>query len=156
MITSKDNLRALPWLITSEDNLQDWLCLSNLLASPRFMLRQLVSLAMLELPLLRDLDLDHKLELHCSSLHKKCKSYQSNKKLSSKTYYLTNNRLSGNIFFLNCTQHHVGLHPTKPATHTGSQTEEESQGALPLSGDTNVNQHNHCRLVFWFILDSSP
>ena len=33
------------------------------------MLRQLVSPAMLELPLSIDLDLDHKLELHCSSLH---------------------------------------------------------------------------------------
>ena len=31
------------------------------------MLRQPVSLAMLELPLSRDLDLDHKLELNCSS-----------------------------------------------------------------------------------------
>ena len=33
------------------------------------MLRQPVSPAILELPLLRDLDLDHKLELHYSSLH---------------------------------------------------------------------------------------
>ena len=44
------------------------------------MLKQPVSLAMLELPLSRDLDLYHKLELHCSSLHhtKKCKLDQSN------------------------------------------------------------------------------
>ena len=34
-----------------------------------FMLRQPVSPAMLELSLSRDLDLDHILELHCSSLH---------------------------------------------------------------------------------------
>ena len=33
------------------------------------MLRKLVSLTMLEHPLLRDLDLDHKMELHCFSLH---------------------------------------------------------------------------------------
>ena len=33
------------------------------------MLRKPVSLAMLEIPLSRYLDLDHKMELHCSSLH---------------------------------------------------------------------------------------
>ena len=33
------------------------------------MLRQPVSPDMLELPILRDIDLDHILELHCSSLH---------------------------------------------------------------------------------------
>ena len=33
------------------------------------MLRKIVSPAMLEHPLLRDLNLNHKLELHCSSLH---------------------------------------------------------------------------------------
>ena len=33
------------------------------------MLRKPISLAMLELPLSRDLDMDQKLELHCSSLH---------------------------------------------------------------------------------------
>ena len=33
------------------------------------MLRKHVSPKMLEVPLSRDLDLDHKLELHCSSLH---------------------------------------------------------------------------------------
>ena len=33
------------------------------------MLRQPVSPAMLELPLSRDLDMDHKLEIHYSSLH---------------------------------------------------------------------------------------
>ena len=69
LITSKDNLRASLGLITSEDNLQDCLRLSNLRASPVFMLRQPVSPSMLELPLSRDLDLDHKLELHCSSLY---------------------------------------------------------------------------------------
>ena len=41
---------------------------------------------------------------------------------------------SGNIFFLGCTQRHAGLHPAKPVAHTGSQTEEATQGALPLSG----------------------
>ena len=66
---SKDNLRASPRPITIEGNLQDYLCLSNLQALLGFMLRQPISPAMLELPLSRDLDLDHKLELHCSSLH---------------------------------------------------------------------------------------
>ena len=61
---SKDNLRASLGLITSEDNLQVCLHLRNLQASPIFMLRQPVSLTMLELPLLRDIDLDHILELH--------------------------------------------------------------------------------------------
>ena len=65
---SKDKLRVLLGPITFEDNLQDRLCLRNLQASPGFMLRQPVSPTMLELPLLRDLDLDHILELHCSSL----------------------------------------------------------------------------------------
>ena len=75
------------------------------------MLRQPISSVILELPLSRDLDLDHKIELHCSSL--------------------------------GCTQRHVGLHPSKPVAHTGSQTEEATQGALLLNGATNPNQHYH-------------
>ena len=75
------------------------------------MLRQPVSPTMLELPLLRDLDLDHKLDLHYSSL--------------------------------GYTQHHAGLHSTKPVAHTRSQIEEATQGALLLIGATNPNQHNH-------------
>ena len=107
------------------------------------MLRQPVSPAMLELPFSRDLNLDLKMKLHCSSLHKKWKLDQSNKIVASKTYYLTNNRASGNIFFLGCTQRHAGLHPAKPVGHTGSQTEEATQGSLLRSGATNLNQHNH-------------
>ena len=64
----KDNLQASPGPITSEDNLQVCLHLRNLLDFPGFMLRQLVSLTMLELPLSRDLDMDHILEIHFSSL----------------------------------------------------------------------------------------
>ena len=75
------------------------------------MLRQPVSIAMLELCLSKYLDLDHKLELHYSSL--------------------------------GYTQYHVGLHPSKLVSHTGSQTEEETHGALLLIGATNPNQHNH-------------
>ena len=51
-----------------------------------------------------------------------------------KTYYLTNIRASGNIFFLDYTQRHVGLHPARPVAHTGFQTEEETQGVIHLSG----------------------
>ena len=58
MITPKDNLRTSLGPITSEDNLQVYLHLSNLQASPRFMFGQPISLTMLELPLSRDLDLD--------------------------------------------------------------------------------------------------
>ena len=119
MITSKDNLQDFPGPITSEDNLQDRLRLSNLRASPGFMLRQPVLPAMLELPLSRDLDLDHKLELHCSSLHHtkiEVKSIKSNS--SSQKKHTTSQIASGNIFFLSYTQHHVGLHTTKPRDHT--------------------------------------
>ena len=52
-----------------------------------FMLRQPVSLVMLELPLSRDLDLDHILELHCSSLHytkMQVKSIKSNSSFQKK------------------------------------------------------------------------
>ena len=65
----KDNLQASPGQITSEDNLQVCLHPRNLQDFPGFMLRQPVSPTMLELPLSRDLNLDHILELHCSSLH---------------------------------------------------------------------------------------
>ena len=61
---SKDNLRASPGPIKFEDNLHDRLHLSNLRASPGFMLRQPILSTMLELPLSRDIDLDHKLDLH--------------------------------------------------------------------------------------------
>ena len=44
LIRSKDNLQDLPGPITSEDNLQVYLHLSNLQASPGFMLRQPISL----------------------------------------------------------------------------------------------------------------
>ena len=63
MISSKDNLQASPGPITSEENLQDHLHLSNLRASLGFMLKQTVSPAMLELPLLRVLDMDQKINL---------------------------------------------------------------------------------------------
>ena len=59
MITSKDDLLDLLGPITSEENLQVCLHLINLQASPRFMVRQLISPIMLELPISRDLDLDH-------------------------------------------------------------------------------------------------
>ena len=62
------------------------------------MLRQPVSPVMLELPLSRDLDLDHKLEIRCSSL--------------------PSSRGSGNIFFLGYTQSHAGLLPVKSRDHT--------------------------------------
>ena len=35
------------------------------------------------------------------------------------------------------------LHPAKPVAHTGSQTEESTQGALLLNGATNISQHSH-------------
>ena len=95
MITSKDNLRALPGPITSQDNLEVCLHLSNLRASLGFMLRQPILPAMLELPLSRDLDLDHKLELHCSSLHHtkmQVKSIKSNSIFQTETYYLPNHK----------------------------------------------------------------
>ena len=66
---SKGNLQASLGPITSEENLQDQLCLSNLRVSLGFMLKKPISLAILKLPLSRYLDLYHKLELHCSSLH---------------------------------------------------------------------------------------
>ena len=47
------------------------------------MLRQPISPAMLELPLSIDLDLDHKLELQCSSLHHTKMQFRSIKSNSS-------------------------------------------------------------------------
>ena len=100
------------------------------------MLRQPVSSAILEFPLLRDLDLDHILELHYSSLHHTKMQVRSIKSDSSfkKTYYLTTSQESGKIFFLGCMQRHTGLHPSKPVDHTISQTEGETQGDISLSG----------------------
>ena len=119
LITSKDNLRASPRPITSEDNLHDCLHLSNLRASPGFMLGQPVSPAMLELPLSRDLNLHHKLELHCSSLHHtkmQVRSIKSNSSFQKK--HTTSQIASANILCLGCTQCHAGLHPAKPRAHT--------------------------------------
>ena len=114
MITSKDNLRALLGPITSEGNLQDRLRLSNLQALPGFMLRQPVSSAMLEIPFLRDLNLDN-----CSSLHHTKMQVRSTKSNSSfQKKHTTSQIASGNIFCLSCTQRHAALHPAKPRDHT--------------------------------------
>ena len=110
LITSKDDLQASQGLITSKGNLQVSLNLSNLRASPGFMLKQPVSPTMLELPLSRDLDLDH-----CSSLHHRkmqVKSTKSNSIFQRK--HTTSQIASGNIFFLRCTHCHVRLLPATP------------------------------------------
>ena len=106
---------AFPRPITFEDNLYVHLRLSHLRASPGFMLGQPVSLAILELPLSRNLDLDHKLELHCSSLHHTKMQVRTTKSNSSfERKHTTSQIASGNIFFLGCTQCHAGLLPATP------------------------------------------
>ena len=87
------------------------------------MLKIPISSAMLEVPLSRDLDLDHKLELHCSSLHHnkmQVRSIKSNSSFQKK--HNTSQIASGNIFCLGCTQCHAGLFLATP------------RSALPING----------------------
>ena len=157
MITSKDNLRASLGQITYEDNLQDRLRLSNLRALPGFMLRQPASSDMLELPLSRDLDLDHILELHCSSLHHtkmQVRSSKSNSRFQKK--HTTSQIASYKIIYLSCTQRHAWLHPAKLRDHTWSHTEVASRSALPISGTAcpiQIHITLQVNLLIRFILD---
>ena len=99
------------------------------------MLRQPVSPTILELPLLRDLDLDHILELHCSSLHHTKMQFRSTKSnCSFQRKHTTSQIASGNIFCLRGTQLHVGLHPAKPRDQTWSHTEVAPWSSLPING----------------------
>ena len=86
-------------------------------------------------PSSRDLDLHHKQELHCCSLHHtkmQVRSIKSNSSFQKK--YTTSQLTRGNIFFLNCTQLHARLHPTKPRDHTRSHTGAAPRSALPING----------------------
>ena len=143
IIMFKDNLRAFPGRITSEDNLQVCLYISNLWSSPGFMLRKPVSPTMLELPLSRDLDLDHYSSLHHTQMQ--VKSTKSNSSFQKK--HTTSQIVSGNIFFLSFTQHHAGLHPAKPRDHTWSHTKVSPRSALPINGTAfPIRIH----IIFWF------
>ena len=62
----------------------------------------------------------------------KVKSIKSNSSFQKK--HTTSQIESGNIFFLRCTQCHVGLHPSEPRDHTQSHTEVAPQSALPING----------------------
>ena len=82
--------------------------MSNLRDSPEFFLIHPISPDMLELPLSRDLDLDHILELHYSFLyHTKTQvgSIKSNSSFQKK--HTTSQIASGKIFFLGYTQCHT-------------------------------------------------
>ena len=137
MITSKDNLQASLGPITYKDNIQVCLHISNLRASPGFYAQTTCLTAKLEHPLSRDLNLDHILELHCSSLHHTKMQVRSSKSNSSfQKKHITSQIASGNIFCLSCTQRHARLHPAKPGDHTWSHTEVAPRSALPINGTT--------------------
>ena len=96
---------------------------------------QPISMTMLELPLSRDLNLDHIPELHCSSLHHtKLQVISSKSNSIFQKKHTTSQIASGNIFCLSCTHLHAGLHPTKPRDHTWSHTEIAPRSALPING----------------------